>query len=173
MPSQSRGGRSDSAVDVSGYDGLEVHDFGFQSSRISPSGLSTFSIGPPLSILVSPSVSLASPKPDDVDSSESQVFHTGWTNDLLDSTYKGSTPWSPPITTDYRQYLNSHRRSGSTRRSKDSAESVRTVISGGGRGGEDRSGSESDSGSGSDTGSGSDDGSEDSDSSITTVIHVN
>jgi len=123
---------------------------------------------------VKPSVVLpGSPNPHGVDSPLSQVGHSGWTDHLLDSTYKGFTPWSPPIATDYRQYLNSHRRSGSTRRSADSAESVRAVISGGGRGGEDRSGSESDSGSGRDTGSGSDDGSEDSDSSITTVIHVN
>jgi len=177
VSSQSRGGRSDSAIDVSGYDGLEVHDFGFRSSRISPSGLSTFSIGPPLSTVVPSAILSEVPIPHRGDSPGSQVGYTGWTDDLLDSTYKGFTPWSPPITTDYPQYLNSHRRSGSTKRSKDSAESVRTVISGGGRGGEDRSGSESESdsddGSGNGYGTESDDGSEDSDSSITTVIHVN
>jgi len=177
VSSQSRGGRSDSAVDVRGYDGVKVHDFGFQSSRISPSTLPTFSIGPPLSTVIPSVVLPGSSNPHGVDSSISQVGHSGWTDHLLDSTYKGFTPWSPPIVTDYRQYLNSHRRSGSTKRSKDSAESVRTVISGGGRGGEDRSGSESDSGSdhgcgsGSEYGTESDDGSENSDSSITTVIH--
>ena len=178
VPIQSRGGRSDSAVDMRGYDGVKVHDFGFQSSRISPSTLPTFSIGPPLSTVIPLVVSSESSNPHGVDSSISQVGHSGWTDHLLDSTYKGFTSWSPPIVTDYQQYLDSHRRSGSTRRSKDSAESVRTVISGGGedrRGGESDSGSGSDDGSGSgrDTGSGSDDGSEDSDSSITTVIHVN
>jgi len=172
VPSQSRGGRSDSAVDVRGYDGVKVHDFGFRSSRISPSTLPTFSIGPPLSTVIPSVVSPEFPNPHGVDSSISQVGHSGWTDHLLDSTYKGFTSWSPPVTTDYQQYLDSHRRSGSTRRSKDSAESVRTVISGGGRGGEDRRGGESESGSDDRSGSGYGTGSENSGSSIMTVIHM-